>query len=405
MKNFIQRISLMLCVIHFNSIQSQNSNHGLMSISSNTKVVSIEDFKNDSTGQVLNDGDFHLLHRITNDGDFEYSQNLTSGTVYFDGNWQQIISGNGEYLFNNLEFDNYSDSVLLLNSEIQINGFTNFYSGIISVEENASCRFTSEAEHDFSSEFSHIDGFFYKVGSNSFRFPCGNNSDFRPASISSSSFITDEFRCEFISENSDSEYPHENKSSSTLGIDNSGYWEIWRTNGNSEVIVGLSYSPLTTSSLITENLEKVHALRWDEISQNWVSEGGVLSASENMIYTAVELDEYGIFTLGLVEETEDDITAYNLVSPNFNGQNDFFRLDGIEKYADNEVTIVNRWGETVFEIEGYDNNERSFKGFANSGITSSKNPLPDGTYFYVVIYNFVNGTPQRKVGFLEIYNN
>lgn len=405
MKTKYKYIILALLLSPSALLEAQNSNKGFLYIAPGTEVVSVSDFKNDSTAQFLNDGEFHLLQSMENNGTFNFTPSINSGTVFLDGDWQQTLSGTEIYNLNNLELDNYSDSTIKLMSNMRVEGMADFYSGILSVNQQANLTFTEDAEHDHSSEFSHIDGVSYKVGTNSFTYPCGDDTDYRPANISSPTFGSDEYRCEFISESSNDLFPHENKASTIRGIDNTGYWEIWRTNGNSNVIIGLSYDLINTSSEILNDLENVKVLRWDEFSEHWVSEGGVWLASEKMIFTVTQLDKYGRFTLGIEEPSADVITAYNLVSPNFNGQNDFLVLDGIQNFPNNEVTIVNRWGETVFEIEGYDNDERVFKGFANAGITSSENPLPDGTYFYVVNYVSSNGTTTRKVGFLELLNN
>jgi len=49
-------------------------------------------------------------------------------------------------------------------------------------------------------------------------------------------------------------------------------------------------------------------------------------------------------------------------------------------YPDNQVTIYNRWGDRVFDMPNYDNDQKSFKGESN--LTGNK--LPSGTYFYSI---------------------
>ncbi len=71
-----------------------------------------------------------------------------------------------------------------------------------------------------------------------------------------------------------------------------------------------------------------------------------------------------------------DLIVYNALSPNGDGQNDVFQIDGItlEKYRDNKVEIFNRWGDRVYKASGYNNNEVAFDG----------DNLPDGTYYYII---------------------
>ncbi|MBL7862703.1 MAG: gliding motility-associated C-terminal domain-containing protein, partial [Cyclobacteriaceae bacterium] len=77
---------------------------------------------------------------------------------------------------------------------------------------------------------------------------------------------------------------------------------------------------------------------------------------------------------------------YNAVSPNNDGKNEFFDIRYIDLLPDtqeNKVTIYNRWGTVVFEVENY-NEANAFRG-----LTSSGNEVPSGTYFYKI--EFTNG--------------
>ena len=48
-------------------------------------------------------------------------------------------------------------------------------------------------------------------------------------------------------------------------------------------------------------------------------------------------------------------------------------------YLDNRLRIFNRWGDVIFEKEGYDNRTGVFEGKSNIG---GENDLPSGTYYY-----------------------
>ncbi|HZY82959.1 MAG TPA: gliding motility-associated C-terminal domain-containing protein [Cyclobacteriaceae bacterium] len=80
-----------------------------------------------------------------------------------------------------------------------------------------------------------------------------------------------------------------------------------------------------------------------------------------------------------------EVMVYNAVSPNGDGKNDVFHIayiDVIAQTRDNKVTIFNRWGDVVFEVEDYNNTTNVFRGNNNKG-----NELPSGTYFYRIQYN------------------
>ncbi|NJM24714.1 MAG: gliding motility-associated C-terminal domain-containing protein [Bacteroidia bacterium] len=71
-------------------------------------------------------------------------------------------------------------------------------------------------------------------------------------------------------------------------------------------------------------------------------------------------------------------------SPNGDANNDFWKIQGIDYHPDNEVKVVNRWGNVVFETTGYNNQDNSWKGEANGKLLLGNQDVPDGTYFYVI---------------------
>ena len=98
-----------------------------------------------------------------------------------------------------------------------------------------------------------------------------------------------------------------------------------------------------------------------------------------------------------------DIIIYNAVSPNNDGMNDVFFIEGIECYPKNSVEIYNRWGVLIYETQGYDNLIRSFKGYSEGRSTFNKNELlPDGTYFYILKYEDSEGNSHDKSGYLYL---
>ena len=91
----------------------------------------------------------------------------------------------------------------------------------------------------------------------------------------------------------------------------------------------------------------------------------------------------------------DDLVIFSGFSPNGDGINDFFKILGIEDFPNNRVLIFNRWGNEVFDVEGYDNSDaKSFKG------RFGDKTLPDGTYFYVID---LGGEDGCRSGYLQIH--
>ena len=76
------------------------------------------------------------------------------------------------------------------------------------------------------------------------------------------------------------------------------------------------------------------------------------------------------------------LTIDNKFSPNGNGLNETFNIDCINNFPNNRLEIYNRWGNIVFEQDGYDN---SFDGTSNGrAVVNKEERLPTGTYYYVL---------------------
>jgi gliding motility-associated-like protein len=73
-----------------------------------------------------------------------------------------------------------------------------------------------------------------------------------------------------------------------------------------------------------------------------------------------------------------DLTIYSGVTPNGDGINDVWRVDNLELYTKNKVTIYNRWGMKVYEAEGYNNTNKSWPNRNELDFLSST------TYFYII---------------------
>ena len=97
------------------------------------------------------------------------------------------------------------------------------------------------------------------------------------------------------------------------------------------------------------------------------------------------------------------VEVFNEVTPNNDGNNDYFYIRGLDCFPENSVEIFNRWGVEVFEVENYDNNLRAFKGYSEGRVNvNQSDALPNGTYYYILKYKEFNGTISTKTGFLYL---
>jgi gliding motility-associated-like protein len=79
------------------------------------------------------------------------------------------------------------------------------------------------------------------------------------------------------------------------------------------------------------------------------------------------------------------LLIYNALTPNFDGINEYWMIKGIERFPDNEVVIMTRWGNVVGEYKGYNNSTQRWEGRDMDG-----SQLPNGTYYYVLKLNREN---------------
>lgn len=102
-------------------------------------------------------------------------------------------------------------------------------------------------------------------------------------------------------------------------------------------------------------------------------------------------------TIFVVRDASCVIHIYNGITPNGDGSNDIWYIDGIQSFPDNKVKIFNRWGNKVWEAEGYDNSKVLWRGQS-----ADNSPLPDGTYYYSVELFENNAVIYSASGWVEI---
>lgn len=129
--------------------------------------------------------------------------------------------------------------------------------------------------------------------------------------------------------------------------------------------------------------------------------------SGNINESGITYSSAGIYTVSLVIQNSDGCLATisqtlevideefgpipEVITANGDGKNDFFNIRGLERFANNELQIFNRWGNLVYKTKGY-NNTNAWNGKRNGG------NLPTGTYFYI----FDRGDGQIYKGYIEL---
>jgi gliding motility-associated-like protein len=117
-----------------------------------------------------------------------------------------------------------------------------------------------------------------------------------------------------------------------------------------------------------------HSLGQSELSGN-IFDGFITSTLRGIA---------GIYAVGLdlsITEEKPELIIFNAVTPNGDNRHEFLKIENIDFYPQNTVTIYNKTGRKVFEIDGYNNLGRIFSGFSDN---NGSEILPNGTYYYYI---------------------
>ena len=102
------------------------------------------------------------------------------------------------------------------------------------------------------------------------------------------------------------------------------------------------------------------------------------------MYTVRAENIYGCFTYDSVFVTvigTPKVRTVDVITPDGNGLNDQLYIEKIDRYPDNELIIINRWGQEVFRKKAYKNDWE--------GTNETGGALPAGTYFYIIKFDSV----------------
>jgi gliding motility-associated-like protein len=132
-----------------------------------------------------------------------------------------------------------------------------------------------------------------------------------------------------------------------------------------------------TATMAVQNGNLPISFEWnDDLSQTTAVATG-LEGSQT--YVVVVTDAIGCTLTDevFVEPTEGCFFISTGITPNGDGDNDFWLLGGLEYYPSAKIQVFNRWGQTVFESTGYNAPwDGSFQGQA----------LPIADYYFVIDY-------------------
>ena len=199
------------------------------------------------------------------------------------------------------------------------------------------------------------------------------------------------------------------ESSATLEVTETGQYKVTMTNGicdseerDDQTVASITVQDLSVdfgvSSIdVDKGTEVVFTAIVDdeigELTYQWQGEeqGAIATTnSQEYIYLADTADIVFVLVTDLQTTCEAEsnhelvnvllpIDAPNAFTPNGDGINETWRIEGLSTYRNSVMRIYNRWGQLVYSNNGVYNND--WDGRRNG------KDLPTGTYYYVITLN------------------
>ncbi|MEM0995403.1 MAG: gliding motility-associated C-terminal domain-containing protein, partial [Bacteroidota bacterium] len=95
-----------------------------------------------------------------------------------------------------------------------------------------------------------------------------------------------------------------------------------------------------------------------------------------------------------LEDVEGCLEARSVITPNGDGKNENFIIRCVEAYKDTRLEVYSRWGHLVYAEDAYSS--------AWAGQSLDGSIVPDGVYYYVLIYTDFGGEQQQQQGTITV---
>ncbi|MBG6131197.1 gliding motility-associated-like protein [Aquimarina sp. EL_43] len=350
-------------------------------------TIAQQAFHNYGNIQIHDQGEVGFHTDLINDGTFDQNLGLVG---FYNPTGNLNVSGDNRPIFHNMEIDVVDD--LLLDVAVGVTNFQEFINGRVQTprdRRNVSLDYINDAPYLGENDDRYVDGYSSITGVLDFTFPIGDDFRLRPMRIENQAAVNTA-RGAYFFENPNSpnffstSFNTDNFSNVLFGVSS---FEFWDLDGDVETRVTLTWDDNSNIPTLVDELEDLRVVGWDRNLQQWVSLGNFTASGDlNSGEITSELmipDNYVVLTFGSSDIILDgDLEIFTAVSPNGDGVNDTFIIQGIEQFSNNELIIYNRWGVEVYRKKGYDN---SWGGYSEGRATIAQDEqLPVGTYYYIL---------------------
>lgn len=325
---------------------------------------------------------FHI--DLVNNGVFNQNLGLAG---FYNSDMPLSISGTEIPRFFDMDVEVVNHLFLDINTEV-INSVSYSQGDIITPRNNPqiSLDYLENAFYVGEQPIKNTDGYASYSGDLEFSFPIGDDDKLRPL-VATNTIANTIIKAAYFNEdpNFPSIFTIPFDTNTTEAIVNIvSIYEFWDFDGPNDSLVTLTWDRQSEIETLVTDLLDLRVVGWHIIDQEWKDLGNsniTGTFNEGTINSFVfNPSEYEILTFGALI-TIDELEVFNLFSPNGDGTNDTFVIEGIEAF-DNTLKIYNRWGNLVYDVTNYQND---WDGTANTTRVINRNKkLPAGTYFYTL---------------------
>ena len=346
-----------------------------------------EAFDNFGDIQISDQGQIGFQIDLINDGNFNQNLGLAG---FYNTQHELFVSGSNQPIFFDMEVDVADD--LFFEVSTGVTNFFDFINGRIITPRNTigvTLDFRNNGIYAGEGDNTHVDGYVNNAGDLDFRFPIGDDFRLRTMTVLPLDNTLTLYKAAYFFEDP-------NAPSTLTGFFNTDLFqntlsiisekEYWDLDGILPARVTLTWDDQSDIPVLADELSSLRVVGFSTALNQWVNLGnssfsGTMDAGE-ITSDIFDPDLYTAITIGSISKANETIEPYSIFTPNGDGVNDTFVIEGIETIPNNELIIFNRWGVEVYRKKNYDN---SFAGISDGRVTvNNSSELPVGTYYYVL---------------------
>jgi gliding motility-associated-like protein len=341
-------------------------------------------FQNNGNMQVHAGGEIGFHTNLVNNGEFDKNLGFIG---FYNLDEALTISGANKPIFNNVEIAVLDD--LYLETSVGVSNNLSFITGkVVTPRDDLSVTldfvdyfvYSGEGDNNF------VDGYATTTNNNAFTFPIGDANALRPMMLPEQAANSTYSGAYFKENPNDFSFDTSIKQDFLGGISEEEFWDL---KGSVATQIVLTWDANSDIESLTSEFESIRVVGWKKESNKWVDlgaenilgdlySGSVQSA--NFIPNEFEIITIGVDLTGVLGRQSCDNNY--VFTPNGDGINDYFVIEGLELRPNNTVKILNRWGALVYSKHGYAN---TWNGVSENNWTINKGGvLPAGTYYYIL---------------------